>query len=164
VPCVLGATLLGDGQFIPILDPLTLYQKARQLQSGAPAPDQPVQQQIRILVADDSFTSRALLKSILETAGYAVTTANDGQEAWNLLKQQSFEVLVSDVEMPKLDGFHLTLKVRHDPALDSLPIILVTALHSADDRQRGLEVGANAYLIKSGFEQESLLDSIRRLV
>ncbi len=135
VPCVLGATLLGDGQFIPILDPLTLYQKARKQQSGAPQLDPPTRQQIRILVADDSFTSRALLKSILETAGYAVTTVNDGQEAWNLLKQQPFEVLVSDVEMPKLDGFNLTMKVRHDPALDTLPIILVTALQSADDRQ-----------------------------
>jgi len=164
VPCVLGATLLGDGQFIAVLDPLTLFQQAQQHLYGAPAPDLSVQQQVRILVADDSFTSRALLKSILETAGYAVTTASDGQEAWNLLKQQRFEVLVSDVEMPKLDGFNLTLKVRNDPALDTLPVILVTALQSADDRQRGLEVGANAYLIKSGFEQESLLDSIRRLI
>lgn len=164
VPCVLGATLLADGQFIPVLDPLTLFQTARQLQSGAPQPEQPNRQQARILVADDSFTSRALLKSILETAGYAVSTANDGQEAWNLLKQQQFEVLVSDVEMPKLDGFNLTLKVRRDPSLDTLPVILVTALQSTDDRQRGLEVGANAYLIKSGFEQESLLDSIRRLI
>ncbi|RVU33136.1 hybrid sensor histidine kinase/response regulator [Rheinheimera riviphila] len=163
-PCVFGATLLGDGQLIPILDPLPLYQKARQLQSGAPAAEEPVRQQIRILVADDSFTSRALLKSILETAGYAVTTANDGQEAWDLLQQQHIEVLVSDVEMPKLDGFHLTLKIRHHPKLENLPIILVTALHSAEDRQRGLDVGANAYLVKSGFEQESLLDSIRRLV
>ena len=91
-------------------------------------------------------------------------TANDGQEAWNQLKQQQFDLLVSDVEMPKLDGFNLTLKVRNDAVLSSLPVILVTALQSPDDRQRGLEAGANAYLVKSGFEQDSLLDSIQRLI
>ena len=164
VQCVLGATLIGDGQLIPILDPTALYQKSKQVHHGAMASIQEIQQTKLILVADDSFTSRSLLKSILETAGYTVMTANDGQEAWNQLKQQQFDLLVSDVEMPKLDGFNLTLKVRNDAVLSSLPVILVTALQSPDDRQRGLEAGANAYLVKSGFEQDSLLDSIQRLI
>lgn len=164
VQCVLGATLLGDGQLIPILDPTALYQKSKQVHSGAVVSNQAPQQTKLILVADDSFTSRSLLKSILETAGYTVMTANDGQEAWNQLKQHRFDLLVSDVEMPKMDGFNLTLKVRNDAVLSTLPVILVTALQSPDDRQRGLEAGANAYLVKSGFEQDSLLDSIQRLI
>ncbi|MDR7122695.1 response regulator [Rheinheimera soli] len=164
VQCVLGATLMGDGQLIPILDPTALYHKSKQVHTGAQVSGQAQQKSKCILVADDSFTSRALLKSILETAGYLVMTANDGQEAWNQLKQQQFDLLVSDVEMPKMDGFHLTLKVRNDAMLSSLPVILVTALQSPDDRQRGLEAGANAYLVKSGFEQDSLLDSIQRLI
>lgn len=164
VQCVLGAALLGDGQLIPILDPTALYQKSKQIHQGAAVSAEAQQKAKSILVADDSFTSRALLKSILETAGYLVMTANDGQEAWNQLKQHQFDLLVSDVEMPKMDGFSLTLKVRNDAVISALPVILVTALQSPDDRQRGLEAGANAYLVKSGFEQDSLLDSIQRLI
>jgi two-component system chemotaxis sensor kinase CheA len=93
-----------------------------------------------------------------------VATANDGLEAWNTLKQTQFDLLVSDVEMPRMDGFTLTSRIRADRELDSLPVVLVTALGTAEDRARGLEAGANAYLVKSGFEQDSLLDAIRRLI
>ncbi|MCY1542239.1 Gliding motility regulatory protein [compost metagenome] len=116
------------------------------------------------MIAEDSFTSRGLLKAILEGAGYQVATANDGLEAWNALKQGPFDLLVSDVEMPRMDGFSLTSRIRADRELTQLPVVLVTALHSAEDRARGLQAGANAYLVKSGFEQDSLLDAIRRLI
>jgi two-component system chemotaxis sensor kinase CheA len=117
-----------------------------------------------LLIAEDSFTSRGLLKTILEAAGYQVATANDGLEAWNALKQEPFDLLISDVEMPRMDGFMLADRVRADPNLARLPIVLVTALESDEDRARGLEAGANAYLVKSGFAQDSLLDAIRRLI
>src|SRR5690606_38922709 len=110
------------------------------------------------------FTSRGLLKAILEDAGYEVTTANDGLEAWSILKQGKFDLLVSDVEMPRMDGFALTGRIRADHELAGLPVVLVTALASPEDRIRGLDAGANAYLVKSGFEQDSLLDVIRRLI
>ncbi|MBC9250495.1 hybrid sensor histidine kinase/response regulator [Pseudomonas alcaligenes] len=164
---LLGATLLGDGQLVPILRPADLYRSALEstgsgLSRSAQGLAEKAQQ--RVLIAEDSFTSRGLLKAILEGAGYQVATANDGLEAWNALKQGQFDLLVSDVEMPRLDGFTLTSRIRADGELLSLPVVLVTALHSAEDRARGLEAGANAYLVKSGFEQDSLLDAIRRLI
>lgn len=164
---LLGATLLGDGQLVPILHPGDLYRSALAVGAGSleasvgEGAESAVQ---RLLIAEDSFTSRGLLKAILEGAGYQVATANDGLEAWNALKQGAFDLLVSDVEMPRMDGFTLTSRIRADRALAELPVVLVTALHSAEDRARGLEVGANAYLVKSGFEQDSLLDAIRRLI
>jgi two-component system chemotaxis sensor kinase CheA len=164
---LLGATVLGNGQLVPILHPGDLYRSA--LASNASALAQMNQPRAakrlqRLLIAEDSFTSRGLLKTILEAAGYQVATANDGLEAWNALKQAPFDLLVSDVEMPRMDGFTLTSRIRADRELLELPVVLVTALSSAEDRARGLEAGANAYLVKSGFDQGSLLDAIRRLI
>lgn len=163
---LLGIAQRGSGELIPVLKLAELLQRARERTSllHITDVDSDSHQKQHILVADDSFTSRGLLQSILEAAGYRVTTANDGSEAWRALKQQTFDLLVSDVEMPGLSGFTLTEKVRRDPALHNLPVILVTALQSADDQQRGLEAGAHAYLVKSSFEQDSLLDAIRRLI
>lgn len=165
---LLGATVLGDGRLVPILHPVDLYQSALSTNvstltrpDGGKADSKKAQ---RLLIAEDSFTSRGLLKAILEAAGYQVATANDGLEAWNALKQEPFDLLISDVEMPRMDGFTLTDRVRSDPNLARLPVVLVTALESAEDRARGLEAGANAYLVKSGFAQDSLLDAIRRLI
>jgi two-component system chemotaxis sensor kinase CheA len=117
-----------------------------------------------ILVAEDSITSRALLKSILESAGYAVTTAVDGMEAYTALKTTAFDLLVSDVEMPRMDGFGLTARVRADKQLAELPVVLVTALESREHRERGIDVGANAYIVKSSFDQSNLLEIVRRLI
>jgi two-component system chemotaxis sensor kinase CheA len=164
---LMGATVLGDGQLVPILHPADLYRSALGAQdSSLRQQAQPRRSEAaqRLLIAEDSFTSRGLLKAILEAAGYRVTTANDGLEAWNALKQGQFDLLVSDVEMPRLDGFTLTSRIRADRTLADLPVVLVTALHSAEDRARGLEAGANAYLAKSGFEQDNLLEAIRRLI
>lgn len=116
----------------------------------------------KILLVDDSFTSRGLMQAILESANYHVEVASDGIEAWRLLQQQPFDVLVSDVEMPRLDGFTLTQRIRQDHRFRLLPVILVTALESDADKQRGLEAGANAYINKSSFEQETLLQTVRR--
>lgn len=161
-----GATMLGDGRLVPILHPADLYRSALEARSSSLSQARPRAQQTtkKLLIAEDSFTSRGLLKAILEAAGYRVTTANDGLEAWNALKQGQFDLLVSDVEMPRLDGFTLTSRIRADRELADLPVVLVTALHSAEDRARGLEAGANAYLAKSGFEQDNLLEAIRRLI
>ncbi|MBS7660638.1 response regulator [Pseudomonas lalucatii] len=164
---LLGATQLGDGQLVPILHPGDLYRSALAVGAGSFERGEAAAvgaKPLRLLIAEDSFTSRGLLKAILEGAGYQVTTANDGLEAWNALKQGAFDLLVSDVEMPRMDGFTLTSRIRADRDLADLPVVLVTALHSAEDRARGLEVGASAYLVKSGFEQDSLLDAIDRLI
>ena len=100
----------------------------------------------------------------MESAGYTVKTAVDGMEAFTLLRAERFDLLVSDVEMPRLNGFDLTARIRADKSLGELPVVLVTALETRDDRERGIDVGANAYIIKSSFDQSNLLDAVRRLV
>jgi two-component system chemotaxis sensor kinase CheA len=117
-----------------------------------------------ILVVEDSITSRALLKNILESAGYRVTTAVDGVDAYTTLKTGTFDLIVSDVEMPRMDGFDLTAKVRADKQLAKLPVVLVTALESREHRERGIDVGANAYIVKSSFDQSNLLEVVQQLI
>jgi two-component system chemotaxis sensor kinase CheA len=105
-----------------------------------------------------------LLKNILETAGYRVLTAVDGIDAFTVLKTERVDVVVSDVEMPRMDGFDLTAKIRSDKAFADLPVVLVTALESREHRERGVDVGANAYIVKSSFDQSNLLEVIKRLL
>lgn len=167
IQLIMGAAEASSGYLTPIINPNDILRVIRLQAPTSKAIEtnkKVIRQQAKILVVDDSFTSRGLLKSIIEAAGYQVTTANDGHEAWNILKQTSFDLLVSDIEMPKMDGFVLTSKIRSDHSLQELPVILVTALQSPEDQTRGLEAGANAYLVKSSFEQDSLLDAIARLL
>jgi two-component system chemotaxis sensor kinase CheA len=116
-----------------------------------------------VLVAEDSITSRTLLKNILESAGFSVRTAVDGSDAITILKSEDIDVVVSDVEMPRMDGFQLAQAIRADKRLAELPVILVTGLESREDRERGIDVGANAYIVKSSFDQGGLVDVIRKL-
>ena len=117
-----------------------------------------------ILVAEDSITARTLLKGILESAGYNVRTAVDGLDAFTTLRTEDFDLVVSDVDMPRMSGFDLTAKIRADKKISELPVVLVTALESRQDRERGIDVGANAYIVKSSFDQSNLLEVIRRLI
>jgi two-component system chemotaxis sensor kinase CheA len=105
-----------------------------------------------------------LLKNILVSAGFEVHTVIDGIEAWTALKERRFDAVVSDIQMPRMNGFDLTARIRHDAPLTELPVVLVTSLDSRADRERGIEVGASAYIVKSSFEQSNLLDVIRRLL
>ncbi|HEX4351767.1 MAG TPA: response regulator, partial [Polyangiales bacterium] len=118
----------------------------------------------RLLLVDDSATTRTLERSILEAAGYDVLVAVDGAQAWQLLQEQGADLAVSDVEMPNMDGFALTQTIRASKRFRDLPVILLTSLDSAHDRARGMESGANAYLVKSAFDQTNLLDTIRQLL
>lgn len=165
---VAGASMLGTGQVVPVLNVSDLCKSAVRPVSLARAPlaVEPPLSGVRrsILVAEDSITSRSLLKGILESAGYAVTTAVDGMDAYTTLKTGAFDLLVSDVEMPRLDGFDLTARVRADKQLAELPVVLVTALESREHRERGIDAGANAYLVKSSFDQSNLLEIIQRLI
>ena len=118
----------------------------------------------RILVVEDSITARTLLKNILETAGYQVATAVDGVDAFTQARGGEFDLIVSDVDMPRMSGFELTEKIRGDKKLGELPVVLVTALESREDRERGIDAGANAYIVKSSFDQSNLLEVIHRLL
>jgi two-component system chemotaxis sensor kinase CheA len=164
---IAGATVLGSGQVAPILNVTDLLKSVRK-NGGVPVPATadarpPKTESAAILVVEDSITSRMLLKGILESAGYKVKTAVDGLEAFTILRTQHFDLVVSDVEMPRLNGFDLTARIRADKKLAELPVVLVTALETREDRERGIDVGASAYLVKSSFDQSNLLEAIRRL-
>ncbi|MGH7821770.1 MAG: response regulator, partial [Candidatus Binatia bacterium] len=118
----------------------------------------------RLLLVDDSVTTRSLEKSILEAAGYEVVVAADGAEAWRLIQEKGVDLVVADVEMPRMDGFALTEAIRASKRVGDLPVVLVTALESDKDKARGLEVGADAYLLKSAFDQRQLLETIAQLL
>ena len=117
-----------------------------------------------ILLAEDSIATRTQEKRILESAGYEVITAVDGIDALNKLKTRSFDAVISDIQMPNMDGLTLTAKIRENQNYTELPIILVTSLASHEDKQKGAEVGASAYITKDSFDREVLLETLKRLV
>lgn len=164
-----GATLVGAGEIVPVLNVAPLIAAAsRQSTSAADSRQMALppseRRQRTVLVAEDSITSRSLLKNILQNAGFEVRTAVDGADALTTLKFERVDLLISDVQMPRLDGFELTSKIRSDPGLSTLPVILITSLASQEDKARGVDAGANAYIVKSSFDQSDLLEAIRRLL
>ncbi|MCZ7555797.1 MAG: response regulator [Bacteroidia bacterium] len=165
VRAVSGATLLGTGELVPVLHIPDLLDATRSgerpLQKSAAAR---TDEKRRLLVVDDSITSRVLLHDILVSSGYQVKTAVDGIDALTHLREAAYDLVVSDVEMPRMNGFELTQSIRKDEKLHEVPVVLVTGLESREDRERGFDVGANAYIIKSGFDQSNLLEVIGRLI
>ena len=167
LPHLSGAALLGTGRIALVLDVAALIATglshaaeglivAETIPAGAHKP--------RILVVDDSITTRLLEQSILEAAGYDVVTGVDGADGWRLLQERGADLVVADVEMPRMDGFGLCEAIRSSKRFKELPVVLLTALESPEHRQRGLAAGADAYVAKSSFDQESLLERIRQLL
>jgi two-component system chemotaxis sensor kinase CheA len=161
-----GATISVTGKVIPILNISDLIKSAVKI-----IPSQRIKEREErkeenksILVADDSVTSRILVKNILEASGYDVKTAVDGMDAYRVLREEDFHLVVSDVEMPRMNGFELTEKIRSDKKLSEMPVILLTALSSREDRERGIDVGASAYIVKSTFDQTGLLNVVKKLI
>jgi two-component system chemotaxis sensor kinase CheA len=163
---VSGATILGTGEVCMVLSPPDLLQSMRKRPARVlrePSPPTP-QRKYAVLLVEDSITTRTQEKRILESAGYEVVTAVNGVDALQKLSGRAFDAIVSDVEMPSMDGLTLTERVRCEPKYNELPIILVTSLASEEDKRRGVEVGANAYIAKPTFDQALLLDTLRRLI
>lgn len=170
-PGYLGGAILGDGRIALIVDPaVAVARGASGGAAGAPgarseptaaADDAPS----RVLVVDDQFTVRELQRSILEAAGYQVLTANDGRAALQRLTADAdIDLVVTDLEMPEMGGLELLRRVREDTSLASLPVVVVTSRSSEDDRRRGLEAGADAYVTKDRFDQRAMLDTVERLI
>lgn len=158
LPGIVGATIRPDGTVQIVLDPTGLsMQKARFPQSE----QEKTAKAGRILVVDDSPTTRAILRKVLAAAGYAVQTATDGNDALNRLRTHRVDVVVSDVVMPRMDGFQLTHEIK---SKHGLPVILVTSMESEEHRRRGLDAGADAYVVKSAFEGKGLLEIVKQLV
>lgn len=160
-PVVAGASLDAEGNPQLVLDPEALITDARR---GSPATHAAPARRPLILVVDDSLTTRMLEQSILESAGYEVDLAISGEEALQKARQRRYALFLVDVEMPGMDGFEFILRVRADPTLRDVPSILVTSRGAPEDRRRGEEVGAHAYIVKSDFDQTDLLERIRKLV
>ena len=159
-----GALQLGDGRLALLLNPSMLIQLGRGTALIAPTQDQSARRRARLLVVDDSFATRELIRSILSAAGYDVATAVDGLDALDRLRAETYDLVVSDIEMPRMDGFTLTSRIRSELGKTDLPVIIVTSLASEAHRRRGLEVGAQAYIVKSQFNQNNLLETIRQLI
>ncbi|WAM26003.1 hybrid sensor histidine kinase/response regulator [Myxococcus sp. NMCA1] len=162
---VSAAAVLPDGRLSLLLNPVSLVRAAggRPAASLFPAPATQRTRR-RVVLADDSPTTRALEQSILESAGYEVVACVDGADAWERLQSGGADALVLDVEMPRMDGFALTEAVRASPRFSRLPVVLVTARGKPEDKARGLQAGASAYLVKSAFDPTSLLETLRRLL
>lgn len=160
----LGTVLLENGTPALVLNVGSLPLSPQGLSSLPLSAPTAMTRQSHILVVDDSITTRTLEKSILEAHGYRVTLCVDGREALETLHTQTVDLIVSDVEMPRMDGFTLVQAVKSDPVLSEIPVILVTSRASDEDRQRGLLLGADAYIVKTRFDQDELLDGIRRLI
>lgn len=167
---VSGAALLGTGAVIVVLDANDLVRVAtgtaitRRWLPDEAQPPAPAERRLRVLVVDDSITTRTLEKNILETAGFDVTVAIDGVEGWLRLNEGDYDVVISDVEMPNMNGLDLTRQIRSSSHTRDIPIILLTSLARPEQQQAGLQAGADAYLIKSQFDQGELLRMIWAVV
>ncbi|MEN3939826.1 response regulator [Prosthecobacter sp. SYSU 5D2] len=160
-----GGIVTEEGAVVLVLNPQTLADRCRATPLQEDTKTAPVQvRRSTILVADDSFTARTLQKSILETAGYNVRTAEDGRAALAILHSTEVALVVSDVQMPHVDGFQLLATMKSQPALAEIPLILVTSLSSQEDQERGLALGADAYIVKERFDHQELLAVVRQLV
>ncbi|AFY95338.1 hybrid sensor histidine kinase/response regulator [Chamaesiphon minutus] len=169
VPHLAGATILGTGEVCLVLNPLDLFATAggnRPIGSTTTAATTPMfaTQAPAILLVEDSLVIRTQMTRILQGAGYRVTVANDGLDGWEKLQAEQFDLVVSDVEMPRWGGLKLTTEIRNHADYQHLPIVLVTTLSQSVDRDRGFEAGATAYLTKGDFDQQLLLDTLNRLI
>ena len=162
----LGAAILDDGTIALLLDPAHLVRTAARAPQVLRAADPSVARPAaKILVVDDQFTVRELERTILEAAGYRVRTAEDGRAALMLLDQEpDIECVVSDVEMPRMDGLDLLEAIRARPQNAALPVIIVSSSDSDEALERGADAGADAWVVKSEFEQEALLETVGRLI
>jgi two-component system chemotaxis sensor kinase CheA len=160
-PIVAGASLDAEGHPQLLLDPEGLVEHI--CRAGS-APDAMPASRAPILVIDDSLTTRMLEQSILESAGYEVDLATSGEDALERARKRRYSLFLVDVEMPGMDGFTFIEHARRDPSLRDIPAVMVTSRGSPEDRQRGLHVGAQAYIVKGEFDQTELLEQIRLLM
>jgi two-component system chemotaxis sensor kinase CheA len=159
MPGILGGTVRPDGSIQIVLDPAGAMFRPRR--TRRPAAAQQTKQTPRILVVDDSPTTRAILRNVLTAAGYSVRTASDGVEALEKLRQHPADLVVSDVQMPRMNGLELTRRIK---AQFALPVVLVTGMEKEEQRREGLAAGADAYVVKSTFEGQGLLEVVDQLV
>jgi two-component system chemotaxis sensor kinase CheA len=160
-PAIAGAALDGEGFPELVLDADGVSTEAQRLVPSLPAGNRPAP---KILIVDDSLTTRMLEQSILESAGYVVDLACSAEEGLEMALQQPYALFLVDVEMPGMDGFSFLQTTRGSEELRHIPGVLVTSRDSLEDKQRGRDVGAQGYIVKSQFDQTELVALIERLL
>lgn len=159
---IIGTTILRTGEACVILNPFELVKSALQNIQSLPLQ---FKNKKAILLVEDSYSTRVLLARALEKFGYHVIVAENGMEGWNKLMENIIDAVVTDVKMPKMDGFTLISNIRNKPSYSHLPIIVLTTLSSLEDKKRGMEMGADVYLIKSDPDyQAQLLQTLNNLL
>ncbi|MCT9822036.1 hybrid sensor histidine kinase/response regulator [Pseudomonas veronii] len=166
-----AGALLDDGSVVLIVDVEDMLRSvdkllntgrleriARRSQQAAEAPRK------RVLVVDDSLTVRELQRKLLLNRGYEVAVAVDGMDGWNALRSEDFDLLITDIDMPRMDGIELVTLLRRDARLQSLPVMVVSYKDREEDRRRGLDAGADYYLAKASFHDDALLDAVVELI
>ncbi|OWY29636.1 hybrid sensor histidine kinase/response regulator [Herbaspirillum robiniae] len=172
IPDVLAGALMEDGEPLLILDVADMVRSVEKLTSsgrletvhhggGAQAASEVRK---KVLVVDDSLTVRELERKLLTNRGYQVTVAVDGMDGWNAVRTERFDLVITDIDMPRMDGIELVTLIRGAPSLQSLPVMIVSYKDREEDRQRGLEAGADHYFTKSSFHDESLLQAVADLI
>lgn len=161
-----GMVTAGDNALVSLIHVPYLLDKARQLRGLVASLATRVDEKVRkhILVVDDSLNTREIERDVLEAWGYQVTLAEHGQEGLDKARAQVFDAVLTDVEMPIMDGFTLTACLREEAAYKNIPIIIITSREKESDRRRGIEVGADAYIVKGSFDQNSLVDTLKILL
>jgi two-component system chemotaxis sensor kinase CheA len=160
-----GGILLDDGSIAFVLS-ADLWETSmhREIPALSKPPERAKKAAHSILVVDDSLTTRTLEKSILEANGYRVNVAVDGIEALVKLRAQKVDLVITDVQMPRMDGFGLLEAMKQDRDLAGIPVVVVTSLERREDQERGLHLGADAYIVKRKFDQGELLAAIRQIL
>lgn len=168
LPIFSGSSILGTGEIALIIDVPRLFTTAQVkagnifLERSASFEKKAIRQ--RILLVEDQMTTRLLEKSILEASGFEVETAVDGLAAINMLEENRYDLVITDVQMPRMDGFTLTATLKKDGRFSHLPVIIVTSLESEAEKTQGLQAGADAFLLKKSFNQELLIQTIKTLI
>jgi chemotaxis protein histidine kinase CheA len=165
LPLVAGMVMTGRNALVSVLHAPALLDLARKARiGGADKVETPQQGGIRVLVVDDSLNTREIEKDVLEAHGYQVTLAEDGLDGLQKARAGDFDAILTDVEMPNMDGFTLTAALRQEERYRHRPIVIVTSRQKDEDKRRGIQVGADAYIVKGDFDQSSLVDTLRSLL
>lgn len=161
----IGAALMGNGELVIVLNSIGLIASSTKMQVTTPmVKEEDEIVAAKILFADDSGSTRTLVKNILQNAGFQVSVAVNGVNAWEVLQNESFDLVITDVEMPLMNGFELVEKIKNHTEMRKIPVIIVTSLDSDKDKRRGIQVGADAYVTKGSFKSDLLLNIIEQLL
>jgi two-component system, chemotaxis family, sensor kinase CheA len=165
-PCVSGVSIFGDNQISVVLHAPGVADSMKNIAGLQPVEARRGREGMgrEILVVDDSLNTREIEKSILESYGYEVDLARDGIEGLNMVQNKLYDMIVTDLDMPRMDGFTLVERLRQEPDFAHIPIVIVTSREKEEDKKRGIEVGADAYILKGGFDQSNLIDTIESLI